>query len=130
MIYRALADLLVLLHSAFILFAVLGALLALRFPKIAWFHLPCVLWGVVSEATGALCPLTPLEIYFRQLAGSSGYSGGFIEHYLIPVIYPRGLDHSEQWFLAVALVGVNVVLYVAIWRHYRLGVRGGSSSHP
>jgi hypothetical protein len=80
------------------------------------------------EATGALCPLTPLEIYFRELAGLSGHSGGFIEHYLIPAIYPPGLGHSQQWFLAVALLGINTVLYAVIWRHHRPSVRGGSSS--
>ena len=123
MIYRVLADLVVLLHGAFIAFVVLGALLALRFPRAAWLHIPCVLWGLILEATGAICPLTPLEIHFRELAGSSGYSGGFIEHYLIPAIYPAGLGHSEQRLLALALLGLNVVLYAVIWRHQRPGVR-------
>ena len=124
MIYRALADLVVLLHAAFIVFAVLGALLAVRFPRVAWLHVPCVLWGVVLEATGARCPLTPVEIHFRELAGLSSYPGGFIEHYLVPAIYPPGLGHSEQWLLAVALLGVNAVLYAVIWRHHRPSARG------
>lgn len=124
MAYRALADLLVLLHGAFIVFVVFGALLALRFPRLAWIHVPCALWGVLIEATGWICPLTPLEIHFRRLAGSAGYSGGFIEHYLVPTIYPTGLTNTAQWWLAAALLCVNACLYALLWRNHRASARG------
>lgn len=127
MIYRALADSLLLLHGAFIVFVVFGALLALRFPRAAWLHVPCALWGVLLEVTGGICPLTPLEIHFRQLAGFSGYPGGFTEHYLVPTIYPDGLGRVEQWSLAAALVAVNAVLYLIVWRRHRSGSPGTRS---
>lgn len=123
MMHRALADLLVIAHGAFIAFALFGALLALRFPRLAWVHLPCAIWGVVVEATGSICPLTPLENHLRRLAGSAGYSSGFIEHYLVPTLYPTGLTDSARWALAAALLCVNIGLYALLWHRQRVSRR-------
>ena len=88
------ADLIVLLHLLFILFAAAGGLLVLRWPRLAWLHLPCAAWGVLIEATGGICPLTPLEQQLRLAGGDPGYSGSFIERYLLPLIYP---PRSDPW---------------------------------
>jgi Protein of Unknown function (DUF2784) len=109
--YGLLADLTVLVHAAFILFAVCGGLLVLRWPRTAWLHVPAVLWAAFIEFSGRICPLTPLENHYRELAGESGYSGGFIEHYVLPVIYPAGLTRDIQLWLGLGVVAVNVVAY-------------------
>ncbi len=114
--YGLLADLTVLLHAAFILFAVFGGLLVLRWPRIAWLHLPVVLWAAFIEFSGRICPLTPLENHYRELAGESGYSGDFIEHYVLPVIYPVGLTRNIQFWLGLGVVAVNVVAYALALR--------------
>ena len=88
MLYQALADLVVLIHVAFILFALLGGLLALRWHWMPWAHLPAVCWGTAVEIFGWFCPLTPLENSLRRASGAAGYSGGFIERHLLPMIYP------------------------------------------
>ena len=111
MFYRLAADLVALTHFAFVLFVVLGGLLALRWRRVIWVHLPCAVWGVLIEFTGCVCPLTPMENWLRQQAGESGYSGGFIEHYVIPVLYPVGLTRSVQVALGVAVIVVNVAIY-------------------
>jgi len=116
MLYRLLADLVVLLHSAFVLFVVLGGLLALRWPRAAWFHLPAALWGAGIEFVAGVCPLTPLENHLRQLGGEAGYSGGFVEHYVLPVLYPAGLTHGVQLVLGTFVVVLNVVVYTLVWR--------------
>ncbi len=116
MIHSLLADLVVLVHLVFILFAIAGGLLVLRWPRVAWLHLPAVIWGIYLEATGRTCPLTPLENRLRRSAGSSGYEGGFVEHHLLPVIYPVALTSDTQLFLAALLFLVNLALYaVACW---------------
>ncbi len=112
--WRFLADALVVAHLAFIGFVLLGALLVARWHRLAWAHLAAALWGVWIETSGAICPLTPLENRLRRLAGGSGYPGGFIEHYLIPVIYPPGLTPTVQTWLAVVVVTVNAAIYSAI----------------
>lgn len=114
MIYRLLADVALILHFAFIAFVVLGGLLTLAFPRAALLHLPAAVWGVYIELRGAVCPLTPLENRLRELGGESGYSGGFIEHYLFPVIYPSGLTRETQWWLAGAVIAINVVVYACV----------------
>ena len=120
MFYRALADVVVLVHAAFIVFVTLGALLALRWPRIVWLHIPCLGWGILLEVTRWVCPLTPLEVRLREAAGGAGYSGGFIDHYLLPVIYPAGLTQRAQWLLALLLFAVNLGLYgLVLWRHRR-----------
>jgi hypothetical protein len=119
MIYRLLADAVVVLHFAFILFAVFGGLLALRWRWIPWVHLPAAIWGGFVELTGRMCPLTPLENSLRQAAGASVYRSGFIEHYLLPVIYPAGLTRGHQAVLAVILVSLNVAIYALLWSRTR-----------
>jgi hypothetical protein len=117
--YRLLADLTVLLHFAFLVFVVAGALLARRHRAWLVAHLLAVAWGVYVEASGRLCPLTAVENRLRQRAGEAGYSGGFIEHYLLPIIYPEGLTRNGQIALAVLVVALNVVLYARIlWRRH------------
>ena len=114
--YGLLADLTVLVHAAFILFAVCGGLLVLRWPRIAWLHLPAVLWAAFIDFSGRICPLTPLENHYRELAGESGYSGGFIEHYVLPVIYPAGLTRDIQLWLGLGVLVVNIVAYGIVIR--------------
>ncbi|BBO76657.1 hypothetical protein DSCW_40740 [Desulfosarcina widdelii] len=105
------ANFVVLVHLAFILFVVLGGFLALRWRKIALVHLPCVLWGVMIEWVGWLCPLTPLEYRLRRLAGEAGYSGGFVDHYIMPLVYPAGLTRNMQIGLGVFVLGMNLLVY-------------------
>ena len=108
------ADLVVLLHFAFILFVVLGGLLVLRWPKLAWLHLPAAAWGAAIELAGGLCPLTPLENALRRAAGEAGYGGGFIEHYLLPIIYPAALTRDIQLVLGLAVLFLNLAVYAWI----------------
>jgi hypothetical protein len=114
--YRLLADATVAFHLAFILFVVLGGLVVLRRPLVAWLHVPAVVWVVWLELTGAICPLTPLENALRTRAGEEGYAGGFVDHYLMPVIYPAGLTEHIQWGLAIAVLAVNAIVYTRAWR--------------
>ena len=116
MIHSLLADLVVGLHLAFVLFVVLGGLLALRWPRIAWLHLPAVAWGALIEWRGWICPLTPLEMGLRRRAGEAGYEGGFLDHYLIPLLYPPGLTRELQLGLAVGVVLLNAVVYAVVLR--------------
>ena len=116
---RILADLVVLVHFGFILFVVLGGFLAFRWRRVPWLHLPAAAWGTAIEVFGWICPLTPLENRLRRASGEAGYAGGFIEHYLIPVIYPAGLTREVQWTLAALVVGVNGAVYWALWRRRR-----------
>lgn len=111
MVHSLLADVVLILHLAFILFVVAGGLLVLRFPRVAIAHIPAVLWGIFIELTGGICPLTPMENRLRHMAGESGYSGGFIEHYLMPVIYPHGLTRDIQFVLAGVVIIVNLAAY-------------------
>ena len=110
------ADAVMLVHFAFIAFAVGGSLLVLRWPKVLWLHLPALAWGAWIEASGRICPLTPLENHFRRLAGESTYGEGFITHYLGPVIYPEGLTRATQFLLLGVLLGTNLVGYWLVWR--------------
>jgi hypothetical protein len=116
MIYRALADLVLVLHLAFIIFVVAGGLFALRWRRTPLLHLPAVLWGVFVEISSGICPLTPLENALRRAAGTSGYSGGFIEHYIVPAIYPSALSHPTQLALASLVVAANALVYFVVWR--------------
>ena len=128
MFYRFLADLVVVLHLGFVLFVILGGLLALRWPRAAWFHLPAALWGAGIEFVQGICPLTPLENHFRSLGGEAGYAGGFVEHYLLPVLYPAGLSQNVQWGLGIFVVLLNVAIYTIVCRGAtvaRTGMRRG-----
>ena len=115
MLHRALADAVLVLHLAFILFAVLGGLLVLRHPRLAWLHLPAVAWGVLIEFAGWICPLTPLENRLRIQGGEAGFSGGFINHYLVPLIYPDGLTRELQWLLGGLVLAINAAIYLRFW---------------
>lgn len=117
MLYRIAADLVLALHLGFIAFVVLGGLLILRYRWMAYVHVPAAVWGAFVEITGRICPLTIWENNFRQSAGESGYSDSFVEHYLLPVIYPAGLTRSIQFWIAGCVIVVNVVIYV--WLLYR-----------
>ena len=114
--YRLAADAVVVAHGAFILFAVLGGLLALRRRWLALLHLPAVAWALFIEATGRVCPLTPLEVSLRIAAGDAGYNSSFVEHYLIPIIYPAGLTRGVQFVLAAFVLAVNLVVYALVLR--------------
>ena len=116
MIHRLAADAVLLLHLGFILFVLLGGLLVLRWRWAPLLHLPAAAWGVYVELSGGLCPLTPLENRLRIAAGEAGYTGGFIEHYLLALIYPAGLTHEIQYVLAAIVVGVNGLAYAWVWR--------------
>ena len=119
MAYRFTADAVLLLHGAFILFAVLGALLALRWRWMLWLQVPAFLWATFVMASGRICPLTPLENALRQKAGEGGYAGGFIEHYLLAAIYPDGLTRGIQIGLGLAVLLVNLFIYVWLLRSRR-----------
>jgi len=114
LIYRALADLVLVFHLAFVLFVVLGGLLVLRWPRVAWLHVPAAVWGVLIEYTGWICPLTPLENSFRARGGEAGYSGGFIEHYIQPLLYPAGLTRSTQVVLGSLALVLNLTAYAIV----------------
>jgi hypothetical protein len=114
-----LADLVLLAHLAFVLFVALGGLLALRWRHVPWVHLPAVAWGVLIEISGGICPLTPLENRLRAAAGEARYEESFIEHYILPVLYPAALTRETQFVLAAFLVSLNLVVYVAVWYRWR-----------
>jgi hypothetical protein len=113
---RVLADAVVVFHLAFIVFVLAGGALLLWRRRIAWLHLPAVAWAAYAEFTSTICPLTPLENALRRRAGQSGYEGGFIEHYLIPIIYPAGLTANTQEVLGAVVIAVNLVFYAIAWR--------------
>lgn len=117
-----LADLVVVVHFAFVLFVVLGGLLVLRWPRLAYVHLPAAAWGVLIEFAGWTCPLTPLEQSLRQRAGGHGYSGSFIEHYLLPLLYPSALTRDIQLVLGSVALVVNLGIYAYVLRR-RSGTR-------
>jgi hypothetical protein len=119
MIYRLLADLVFLVHLAFVLFVMLGGIAVWRRPKLAWLHLPAVAWGASIEFAGWICPLTPWEQSLRRLAGDKGYSAGFVEHYLTPLLYPEGLTRNVQIVLGVLVLAINVAAYALILRRHR-----------
>jgi hypothetical protein len=113
------ADLIVLLHVAFVVFVVLGGLLALRWPRVIWLHVPAVIWGALVEFTGWICPLTPLENRLRRASGEASYQGDFIAHYILPALYPNGLTRSDQLMLGAIALAVNVGIYVLVAARHR-----------
>ena len=116
MSYTLAADLLVALHLLFVVFVAFGGLLVLRRPRMAWLHIPAAVWGTFVELTGRICPLTPLENELRELGGGAGYEGTFIEHYVVPVLYPPGLTPAIQIGLGVAVITINLLVYGILWR--------------
>ena len=119
MIFRLAADLLLLLHLLFIAGVVLGGFLVLRWPKLAWLHIPVVIWGFTIELLGWICPLTPLEQKLRVMAGDGGYGGGFIDHYLVPLIYPDGMTVGTRMIFAALVVAINLAIYLRLWWNSR-----------
>jgi hypothetical protein len=119
MVYRALADIVVIVHFLFVVFVILGGFLTWRWRRVAWGHLPAAVWGVAIEFGGWICPLTPLENALRARAGVAGYSGGFIEHHMIAWLYPAGLTPSTQVLLGAVALLVNVIAYGLLWGHPR-----------
>ena len=117
--YLVLSNLVFVTHVAFILFVVVGGLLVLRWRWMVWFHLPAAIWGMLIEFRGWACPLTALEIEWLQKAGRAGYSGGFIEHYLSPLVYPAGLTDTDQVLLGFGVVAMNGLVYTLVWRRWR-----------
>ncbi len=120
-----LADAVVVLHALFVAFVVLGGLLAFRWPRVAWAQLACAAYGFLNEVVGWVCPLTPLENRFRALAGEPGYSGGFIRHYLLPLLYPEPFPPRLAALLAAVVVAVNAGIYAALVARARRRRRGG-----
>ncbi|TQV88476.1 DUF2784 domain-containing protein [Aliikangiella coralliicola] len=118
MLYRILADIVVIIHLFFILFVLFGGLLVLWRRWLCFIHLPAFLWGVLLEFNGWICPLTPLENMLRISGNSAGYSGGFVEFYVLPVIYPTGLTHDIQLLLGAFTLLVNGGIYAYVIRHY------------
>ena len=120
-LYRVLANAVVVFHALFIVFIVFGGFLAWRWRRVALVHVPAAIWGVLIEYRGWICPLTPLESSLRVKAGQSGYSGGFVEHYLLPAIYPSGLTPRIQAGLGTLVLVVNVVAYTIFVRRLMRG---------
>jgi len=116
MIYRALADFVLLLHMAFVLFAALGGVLAFKWRRVAWFHIPAALWATLIELVGWECPLTPLENWLRRKGGEAGYQTGFIERYLLPLIYPAPVSRTLHVVLGLLVLCVNLAIYWRLWR--------------
>lgn len=121
MLYRLTADIVVICHLLFVLFAVFGGLLVLRFPRAARLHVPAVLWAAFVEFSGCLCPLTHLELRLRQKGDGMGYESGFVEHYLIPVLYPAQLGRGDQILLGVLVTLLNLGVYGYLL--YRISAR-------
>ena len=118
--YGILADIVVWVHLAFVIFVVAGASLAIWWRRMLWLHLPAVFWAIWIEFSGKLCPLTPLENWLRIRAGQGEYRGGFVEHYLMPVLYPAGLTRNIQILMGLLVIIINLALYGPIifqlWR--------------
>ena len=117
--YRLLADAIVAVHALFVLFVVFGSLLVVWRRWVRWLHIPAAIWGAVLELNGWICPLTPWEQALRLRAGQHGYGGGFIDHYLMPVLYPSGLTARMQTLLGLAVIGLNVAAYALLWLRER-----------
>lgn len=122
-----LAALVVAVHLAFVVFATLGGLLAVRWPRIAWVHVPCAAWAAFVELSGRLCPLTPLENALRARAGLDDYSGDFVAHYVFPVLYPAGLTRDAQVAIGLFVVALNVVAYGWAMRRRKNRAHGSGS---
>jgi uncharacterized protein DUF2784 len=118
--YKFLADAVIVFHFAFVGFVLFGGLLALRWRRVMWAHLPCVAWGIWIELSHGLCPLTPLENNLREQAGRSTYEGGFVDHYIMPILYPDGLTHGTQVAIACLIIAINGGCYgFILWKWHR-----------
>ena len=126
MFYRLLADLVVVAHLVFIVYALFGGLRGLWRKWSLWVHLPTAVWIAVIEFQGWICPLTPLENMLRSAGGASAYEAGFVEHYLIPVLYPPGLTRTMQVMLGGVAIAVNVAVYLFVLHRWKR--RGASDA--
>lgn len=118
MFYKVFADLIVVLHFAFVLFVIFGGFLVLWSKHIVWLHIPAVIWAILIEFSGWICPLTPLENILRQKGGAHAYRSGFIEHYILPVLYPTILTRRLQIILGFLVLALNVGIYCWVLRHH------------
>ncbi len=117
MIYRSLADIAFVAHLIFVIFVVFGGLLVVFWNRLAWLHVPALIWGVLLEWNAWICPLTPLENWLLRRAGVPEYGGGFVEHYIVPIIYPDHLTHEMQLVLGTLLLAFNILIYAWVfWR--------------
>ena|SRR5688572_1326705 len=123
--FATLAALVVVAHLGFAAFAAFGGALVLRWPRLAWVHLPCVAWAAYVELSGRLCPLTPLEQSLRQRAGLESYSGDFVAHYIFPLLYPEGLTREAQVALGIVVIALNAAAYTIAIRRRASGRRRG-----
>jgi len=120
MLYSIAADLLVLVHLTFIVFVIAGGFSVLKWRWMLWLHLPAAAWGALIEIRGWVCPLTPWENGLRQLAGSRGYAGGFVEHYIVPLIYPQDLTRDMQTLMGIIVIVINLCIYgFIIYRYFK-----------
>ena len=119
MLFRLTADLVILIHFGFICFVLIGGFMALKRRWLVFLHIPCVIWGALIEFYGWICPLTPFEQQLRQAGGEAGYSGGFIDHYIVSIIYPSGLTHEMQIILGILVILINIVAYALVIRQVR-----------
>jgi hypothetical protein len=126
-VFRAAADLVLVVHAAFVAFVVLGGLLVARWPRIAWLHVPAAAWGVFIELAGWICPLTPLENYLRERGGASTYRGDFIEQWMLPLLYPAQLTQRHQLWLAALAIAANLCAYTYVLRRPRQRIGPGRS---
>ena len=124
MLWSGAADLVLVVHFAFVLFVVLGGLLALRWPRVAWAHAPVAIYGATIEFVGFVCPLTPLEVWLRRRGGEAGYEGGFVEHYVTAALYPTGLTREIQLALGLGVLAINGVVYALLLRRMRRRAHG------
>ena len=111
MLDRVAADAVLIVHLAFVAFVIAGGVLNLRWPRLAWLHVPAVFWGAVVELTGWICPLTPLENGLREAAGETTYRGDFIQHYVVTLLYPARLTRDLQLLFGVLVIALNVLVY-------------------
>ena len=118
MFTQLIADLIILIHLGFILFVIFGGLLVIKWKKFIWLHIPAVLWGILIEFFGWICPLTTLENELRQINNSGGYESGFIEHYIIPIIYPLELTREIQILMGIAVIVINLLIYSIIFKKW------------
>ncbi len=119
MSYRLMADIVVVIHFAFTIFVLLGGILAIWWRKVIWLHIPAAVWGALIEFAGWICPLTPLENRLRAKGGEAGYPGGFVEEYVLPVIYPAGLTREIQIILGIFVITINLVIYWKVYFKYK-----------
>jgi len=118
-LYNSLADLVLVLHGFFVLFVLLGGFLVLWKSSVAWYHIPAVFWAANIEFFGWICPLTPLENMLRERGGVSGYDTGFVEHYIVPILYPVSLTRQMQVGFGLIILSVNIGIYFTAWNRMR-----------